>query len=203
MAKRIVKYGQKDEVLEKAKRMCGKNFEDEWCEEYREVERYLREAEEILERQQRAEKEFLKLLEEFDPQNPEESFKKLWVSEKTYKRHLTKRLERREVKSWYDYLLQTFSVLSSYTGVYYERYSSSWDRILYDKRRQWMVVLTEQGRIISSMRVDETLRELFERHIGKAYKDGQKLTISKGKTNERLKTEVKKRLGILQSKRKA
>jgi len=202
MAKRVVKYGVKDEVLEKAKKLCQKNLSDDWCREYREVEKYLRDAEEIIEKQQEAEREFLKLLEEFDPQKPEESFKRLWVSERTYRRHLEKRLERKEVEDWYDYLLQTFHTLSSFTGVYYERYSSSWDRVLYDKERRWMVVLTEEGRIISSMKVDETLRELFERHMRKAQKDGQELTISRGKTNERLKEEVKRRLKVLQSKRK-
>lgn len=202
MAKRVIKYGLKDEVLEKAKKLCQKNLSDDWCEEYREVEKYLRDAEEIIEKQQKAEREFLKLLEEFDFQKPEESFKKLWVSERTYKRHLEKRLERKEVKNWYDYLLQTLQTLSSFTGVYYEHYSSSWDRILYDRKRQWMVVLTEEGRIISSMRVNEPLRELFERHLKKAQKDGQELTISRGKTNERLKEEVTRRLKILQSKRK-
>lgn len=165
------------------------------------MEKYLQNAEEIIKKQQKAEREFLKLLEEFDPQKPEESFKELWVSERTYRRHLEKRLERKEVKSWYDYLLQTFQTLSSFTGAYYEHYSSSWDRILYDRKRQWMVVLTEEGRIISSMRVNEPLRELFERHIRKAQKAGQELTISRGRINEELKEEVKRRLKILQSKR--
>ena len=34
MAKRVVKYGLKEEVLEKAKRMCGKNFEDWECQKF-------------------------------------------------------------------------------------------------------------------------------------------------------------------------
>jgi SPP1 gp7 family putative phage head morphogenesis protein len=37
MAKRVVKYGLKEEVLEKAKRMCGKDFEDGECPEFEEV----------------------------------------------------------------------------------------------------------------------------------------------------------------------
>ncbi len=41
MAKRIVKYRLKDEVLEKAKGMCGKNFEDWECPEFEEVKRIL------------------------------------------------------------------------------------------------------------------------------------------------------------------
>ena len=37
MARRVVKYGLKDEVLEKAKRMCGNNFEDCGCPEFEEI----------------------------------------------------------------------------------------------------------------------------------------------------------------------
>ncbi|WP_456396645.1 phage head morphogenesis protein [Desulfurobacterium sp.] len=40
MAKRIVNYGLKDEVLEKAKRMCGNNFADE-CPEWEEIKKLL------------------------------------------------------------------------------------------------------------------------------------------------------------------
>ncbi|GEM_PF-2986806 len=45
MARRVVKYGLKDEVLEKAKRMCGKNFEDWECPEFEEVKGKLEELE--------------------------------------------------------------------------------------------------------------------------------------------------------------
>ena len=41
MAKRIIKYGLKEGVLEKAKRMCEKNFEDWECPEFEEVKRIL------------------------------------------------------------------------------------------------------------------------------------------------------------------
>ncbi len=41
MAKRVVKYGLKDEVLERARRMCSKNFEDWECPEFEKVERIL------------------------------------------------------------------------------------------------------------------------------------------------------------------
>lgn len=46
-ARRIVKYGLKDEVLEKAKGMCGKNFEDWECPEFEEVKRKLEKLEKV------------------------------------------------------------------------------------------------------------------------------------------------------------
>ena len=201
MAKRVVKYGVKDEVLEKAKKLCQKNLSDDWCREYREVEKYLRDAEEIIEKQQKAEREFLKLLEELDPQKPEESFKRLWVSKRTYISHLEDRLEEGAISDWKDYLKKTFETLAYYTGIYYEAYSRSWDRILYDRKRQWMVVLTEEGRIISSMKVTKTLKEVFESHIRKAKRDKQTLTIHKGKVNEEFKAKVKGILEALQDKK--
>jgi len=50
MAKRVVKYGLKEEVLEKAKRMCGKNFEDWECPEFEEIKRNLARIEKIREK---------------------------------------------------------------------------------------------------------------------------------------------------------
>ncbi|WP_456435450.1 phage head morphogenesis protein [Thermovibrio ammonificans] len=201
MARRVVKYGLKDEILEKAKKLCQKNLSDDWCEEYKEVERYLRDAEEIVEKQQKAEKEFLKVLKEFDVEKPEESFKKLWVSERTYQNHLRDRLDEGVISGWKDYLEKTLETLALYSGVYYEVYSESWDRILYDRKRQWMVVLTEKGRIISSMKVNEKLKELFDRHIQKAKRDKQTLEIHRGKTNEELKGEAEGVLKALRGKK--
>ena len=45
IVKRIVKYGLKDEILEKAKRMCGKNFEDWECPEFEEFKERLEKLE--------------------------------------------------------------------------------------------------------------------------------------------------------------
>lgn len=161
------------------------------------MEKYQRNAEEIVEKQRKAEEEFLKVLKEFDVEKPEESFKKLWVDEKTYLQHLRKRLKFEEVKNWKDYLVKTFEALADYTDVYYEQYSNSWDRIYYDRKHKWMVVLTEHGHIISSMKVKETLKETFERHLRSAQAGKQRLTIYKGKNNEKLKAEAKRRLEIL------
>ena len=164
------------------------------------MEKYLRDAEEIIEKQQKAEREFLKLLEEFDPQKPEESFKRLWVSERTYKNHLKNRLKEGVITGWRDYLRETLRTLGLHAEVYYEAYEKSWDRILYDRKRQWMVVLTEEGRIISSMKVTMTLKELFEAHIHKARRDKQALMIYRGKESEKLKAEVERILEALQDK---
>jgi hypothetical protein len=183
--------------LEKAKKLCQRNLSDDWCKEYKEVEKYLRSAEEIVEKQQKAEREFLKALREFDVERPEESFKKLWVSEKVYERHLLERLKDRDVKDWKDYLVKTFKTLASFSSVYYEAYSLSWDRIYYDYKRSWLVVITEHGRIITSMRVKESLRETFERHIASAKVGKQELKIYKGTINEELKAEVERRLEVL------
>jgi len=64
-----------------------------------------------------------------------------------------------------------------------------------------MVVLTEKGRIISSMRVTKTLKEVFDSHIRKAMRDKQILTIHKGKVNEGFKTKVERVLKALRDKK--
>ncbi len=123
------------------------------------------------------------------------------MSERTYLNHLEDRLEEGVISDWKDYLEKTFETLSSYTGVYYEVYGRSWDRILYDRKRQWMVVLIEEGRILSSMKVNQTLKELFGNHIRKAKRDRQTLIILKGRVNEELKTKVKGILKTLRDKK--
>jgi hypothetical protein len=165
------------------------------------VKKCLKHAEEILQKQRKAEEEFLKILRKFDPEKPEESFKKLWVSEKVYYKHLKAKIDDGDVTNWRDYLEKTFKTLAEFTSSYYEAYSLSWDRIYYDRKRQWMVVLTENGRIISSMKVKESLKETFERHLRSAEASRQKLKIYRGKSNEKFKAEIKRRLEILSYKK--
>jgi len=50
MAKRFVQYRLKGEVLEKAKRMCGRKFEDRECPEFEKVKRNLERIEKVKER---------------------------------------------------------------------------------------------------------------------------------------------------------
>ena len=165
------------------------------------MKKCLKDAEEILQKQRKAEEKFLKILRKFDPEKPEESFKKLWVSERCYINHIEDRLDEKVVSSWKDYLEKTLETLAFYTNVYYEKYSKSWDRIFYDKKRQWMVVITEKGRIISSMKVKKTLIELFNGHKLKAEQSQQTLDIYKGEPNEDLKKEAKRILKTLRSKK--
>ena len=89
------------------------------------MKKCLKEAEEILQKQRKAEEEFLKILREFDPENPEESFKKLWVSERCYINHIEDRLDEKVVSSWKDYLEKTLETLAFYTNVYYSGWLSS------------------------------------------------------------------------------
>ena len=119
------------------------------------------------------------------------------MSEKCYKDHIKTRIEEGVVNDTKDYLEKILQTLSQYTSVYYAHYSASWDRIYYDRKRQWMVVLTENGRIITSMKVKEPLKETFKRHLRSAELSKQKLKIYKGKSDEKFKTEIKRRLKIL------
>jgi hypothetical protein len=165
------------------------------------VKKCLKDAEEILQKQRKAEEEFLKILREFDPEKPEESFKKLWVSERCYEDHIKTRIEEGVVINTKDYLEKILQTLSQYTSVYYAHYSTSWDRIFYDKKRQWMVVLTENGRIITSYKIKEPLRETFRKIKKKANLSGQTVKIIKGKPNEELKKESERILKNIQRKK--
>ena len=192
MARRIVEYGITEEVLREAKKLCDRQFADEECSEYKEVENLLSEIEDVEKKKKAIEEEFIKKLQTFDVKNPISSFKGLFVSEKAYREHVNKRLDEKVIKDETDYLRKTLYTLAYPTSAYYENYSKSWDRILYDSKRKWMVVLTEGGYILSSMPVTKKLRELFEDHFKKAKISNQTLKIQRVSPNEKLKKEVRR-----------
>jgi len=192
MARRIVEYGITEEIVKEAKKLCDRQFAEGECDEYKEVEDLLTEIENVEEKKKAIEEEFVKRLQTFDVKNPISSFKGLFVTEEVYGDHLNKRLGEGVIKDESDYIRKTFDTLAYSTSAYYENYSKSWDRILYDSKRKWMVVLTEGGYILSSMPVTKRLRKLFEDHFKQAKAGKQTLKIQRVHTDEKLKKEARR-----------
>ncbi len=192
MAKRIVKYRLKDEVLEKAKGMCVKNFEDEWCEEYEEVKDLLSKVEKVEAKKKQIEEAFRKRLEEFSVDNPFEGFKSFFVSEREFNRHLDHRVKRGHIKpgDWKDYLRKTLEAIAEATSAYYEEWTGKeniWDKVLYNSKLKWLVVISEDGYIITSMRLDKSLRDILLRDKKVAESFGVSVKIERTAPDEELK----------------
>jgi len=192
MAKRIVKYGLKSEVLERAKRMCGKEFKDEWCEEYKEVKDLLSRVERVEEKKRQIEEAFRKKLDKFPVDNPFEGFKALFVSEREFKKHLDHRIKRSHIKpdDWKKYLEKTLEAITGATSSYYEEWTGKgglWDKVLYNSRLKWLVVISEGGYIITSMRLDKSLREILLRDKDIARRFATLVKIERTAPDEELK----------------
>jgi hypothetical protein len=206
MARRIVEYGQKEEVLEKAKRMCRKEFKDEWCEEYEEVKDLLSKVERVEEKKRQIEEAFRKRLDEFPVNNPFEGFKALFVSEREFKKHLEHRIKRGHIKpgDWKEYLEKTLEAIAGATSSYYEEWAGKeglWDKVLYNSRLKWLVVISKGGYIITSMRLDKSLREILLRDKDIAGRFAALVKIERTAPNEELKKAAARLLKKLRGRR--
>ena len=206
MAKRIIKYGLKDDVMERAKRMCGKNFEDNWCEEYEEVKDLFSKIEGLEEKKHRIEENFRKKLEKFPVDNPLEGFKALFVSEREFNKHLDHRIKRGHIKpgDWEDYLKKTLKAIAEATSAYYEKWTGKeglWDKLLYNSELKWLVVISEDGYIITSMRLDKSLRDILLRDKKVAESFGVSVKIERTTPDEELKKAAARLLERLYGRR--
>ncbi len=94
------------------------------------------------------------------------SFLLLWNDQKSYNKHLQKRLREDVIQSDFDYLLKTLEVLSFSKAVYIESFPNQdiWERQFYNKEDSWAVVIGENGRILSSYQLRESIINRLEKH---------------------------------------
>ncbi|HCL56137.1 MAG TPA: hypothetical protein DHW82_03900 [Spirochaetia bacterium] len=95
-----------------------------------------------------------------------ETFPLLWNSEKKFKKHIETRLkynviDKNQPKE--DYLRKTFETLEKSVNIIYEKPKKNaprdWHKIIYNKESQWVVIIGENGKIITSFPLNETYKE--------------------------------------------
>jgi len=188
MSRRIAEYGYTDTVLEKAKKLlCPKEF-SEGCGEFEKIRKSLK----VWEEQKRIEKEFLRKLEELEWDTKEkalESFKRLWVDEKTYRDHVITRVKYKQISNELDYILRTFKALMETTEVLIMKPKSrgSWTRVYYLENLSWCVIVGRGG-IITSFKIE---KEWFRDRL-KFYKEKLGYEPYKGAPSEELKRRAKR-----------
>ena len=105
----------------------------------------------------------------FDNRNEAISnFSSLWNDIDSYSKHVKKRLRNSDIRDEFEYLVNTFEVLSISKEVFIERYPKEdldiWDRVFYNKHKSWAVIVGENGKILTSYKIRDDIIKVLERH---------------------------------------
>jgi hypothetical protein len=137
----------------------------------------------------RIEDSFTKNLSDFNPKNID-TFGNLFTTDIDYKKHIEKRLEMGHIVDDVDYALKTFTALSVANRSVFETYPQKtigvWDRILYDSEHKWVVILGENGKILTSYQMDGDFDDLIQKH-----KEQHGAKVLERKQSENLRTTSK------------
>jgi hypothetical protein len=111
------------------------------------------------------ENNFINRLKDFDTQDIKGTFENLWNDRKSYDKHLRKRVALGDVVDADDYIFKTFATLDQ-KKAYYEHFKDVdvWDRVIYNQKLQWSVILGENGAILTSYKPNKDIIELLETH---------------------------------------
>lgn len=175
MSDRVNKYGMKDLFLEKAKDLCkDKKFSDDkdgFCDEYFKVKNKLNgkkgdniKMDNIIKQKiDIFEKNILdswinNKIDSSNEQTIRDSFKELWISNKEYDKHYNKRLNiDKVIKNNSDYYNKTIDCLKNSDIFYMEETEriGGWDRLMFFKSEEWLILFAPNGKLLSSMPIYE------------------------------------------------
>ena len=117
------------------------------------------------------ESKFIENLTNFNFNNQNEAlakFSSLWNDINSYSKHIKKRMRNNDIESEFEYLLNSFEVLSSSNEAYIETYprenSDIWDRVFYNRQKSWAVVIGENGKILTSYKIRDDIINTLEKH---------------------------------------
>ena len=95
-------------------------------------------------------------------------FSSLWNDINSYSKHIKKRMRNNDIESEFEYLLNSFEVLSSSNEAYIETYprenADIWDRVFYNRQKSWAVVIGENGKILTSYKIRDDIINTLEKH---------------------------------------
>lgn len=111
----------------------------------------------------------------YDINSAKGGFSGLWNDIHSYTKHLHKRIKNKDVTNEIDYIQITFDTLSKSKKAYLESFSDDtvWDRVFYNEGTNWAVVIGENGKILTSYKLELSLEDTFNKH---AVKYGSKIT---------------------------
>ena len=95
-------------------------------------------------------------------------FSSLWVSERDFLKHLKKRLKHKEIANQKEYLQKTLQTLCSPIAIYYLYHPLFKDKVIFSASN-WVVILLQNGKIITSFPLYESLNSLLNDPKNRAY----------------------------------
>ena len=98
------------------------------------------------------------------------SFAKLWISQKDYSKHLKKRKKRGEVKNKTDYYQKTITTYCQPQSIYYLQAKSpaSLDKVFFITN-SWVDIFSPMGLLITSFPLKISIEELLKEPKNRAY----------------------------------
>lgn len=96
------------------------------------------------------------------------NFIHIWNDIGAYSKHIKKRMKNGDIIDEFEYLINTFEVLSSSKEAFIEKYPKDdldiWDRVFYNKEKKWAVIIGENGKILTSYKIRDDIIEVLNRH---------------------------------------
>ena len=108
-------------------------------------------------------------------------FGDLWRSEKHLNDHIERRVNLGHIKDKKDYIDKTLDCLANSDNFIFAQHKNSWDNICYNKSKDWAVIFNENGKMMTSYKVEPFKMGFIE----KQKKFNAK--IKKGVPNDRFK----------------
>ena len=150
-----------------------------------------------MEKASEIQKNFEENLEKLDLSSKDkliETFQLLWNSEKELKKHINKRLKYNQIdinNPEIDYMKKTFETLEKSISIIYEKPKKNaprdWHKLLYNKENEWIVIVGENGKLITSYPLDCLFETLLQIH-GNSY---EFYKLEKEAVNDRFRKIIK------------
>ena len=107
-----------------------------------------------------------KIIDNFNKieQNIYGEFASLWQSEAHFEKHIEKRISLEHITDKNDYIAKTIQCLSTADEYIFAQHEKSWDNICYNGNKSWAVIFNDNGKIITSYKMEPEVRSFEEIH---------------------------------------
>ena len=97
-----------------------------------------------------------------------ENFKELWMSEREYRKHIQKRIDKAHIKNEEDYIRKIKDAFFNPDDIKWKRYrydfkkiADRFDRIYYKKSDFWLDVFLENGKLVTAYRLEKDYYDIL------------------------------------------
>ena len=108
-------------------------------------------------------------------------FGDLWELDGSFERHIEKRITLGHIDDMDDYIVKTLDCLANSDNFIFAEHKNSWDNICYNKSKSWAVIFNENGKIMTSYKIEIGSKSFFQAQIA------IKAKIKKGITDEKFR----------------